>query len=273
MTEREQYFVNKDKGELLQKVQNFALDLDGTIYLDNTWIDGALEFLKQIENTGRNYCFITNNSSKNAKAYIDKLARMGLNICKEQLVTSGHATIAYLQRHYLGKRVFLLGNEMLCNEFLECGVHVVNDTPDLVVSAFDTTLTYKKLQVFCDYVRNGLPYIATHPDFNCPTKTGFMPDIGAIHAFVKASTGRVPDKIVGKPNWDIIDYTLAQMGGTAKNTAIVGDRLYTDIKSGVQNGLCSIFVLSGEASLYDLAHSDTRPHLVFDSVKEMIPLL
>lgn len=273
MTQREKYLVNQDATGLLDHIQNFALDMDGTIYLDDTWIEGAVAFLQKVEATGRNYCFMTNNSSKNAQVYLDKLAKMGLVIRPEQLVTSGHATIAYLHQHFAGKKVFLLGNEMLRAEFIARGIAVVDANPDLVVSAFDTTFTYQKMQVFCDYVRAGLPYIATHPDYNCPTKTGFMPDIGAIHAFVHASTGRMPDKIVGKPNKDIIDYTLAQMGGTSQNTAVVGDRLYTDVKSGVQNGLCGIFVLSGEAQLCDLPTADVVPDLIFDSVKEITPLL
>ncbi|MFI3170497.1 MAG: HAD-IIA family hydrolase [Faecalibacterium sp.] len=273
MTEHERYHVNENKNKLLQQIQNFALDMDGTIYLEDTWIEGAVEFLHKVEATGRRYCFMTNNSSKNAQVYLDKLAKMGLTIRPEQLVTSGHATTAYLHQHFPDKKVFLLGNEMLRAEFIERGITVVDEDPDLVVSAFDTTLTYKKIQDFCDYVRAGLPYIATHPDFNCPTKTGFMPDIGAIHALIEASTGRTPDKIVGKPNKDIIDYTLAQMGGKPENTAVVGDRLYTDVKSGVQNGLYGIFVLSGEAQLCDLPTSDVIPDLIFDSVKDMIPLL
>lgn len=268
------YQVNQDQEGLLSKIRNFALDMDGTIYLDETWIDGAREFLDRIEQTGRKYCFMTNNSSKNAKVYVDKLHRMGLDIDpKTQLITSGHASIDYLKRNYPGKKVYLFGNRVLMDEFEENGIQLVEDHPDILVSAFDTSFDYNKLCKFCDFVREGLPYIGTHPDFNCPTKTGFVPDIGSLHAYVHASTGRMPDKIIGKPNKEIIDYTLNILGGSPENTAVVGDRLYTDVKSGVSNGLYGIFVLSGEAQLKDLADSDVRPHLIFDSVKEITPLL
>ncbi len=270
---RSNYLVNQDPDNLLKYIKHFALDLDGTIYLDDTWIDGALDFLRKLEETGRTYCFMTNNSSKNAAAYLEKLHRMGLDIKPEQLVTSGHATIAYLKKHYPQKRVYLLGNRVLMAEFEQAGICLVEDAPEVVVSAFDTEFDYEKLRKFCDFVRSGLPYLGTHPDYNCPTKTGFMPDIGAIHAYVHVSTGRMPNHIVGKPNREIIEYTLNVLGGETHNTAVVGDRLYTDVKAGVSNGLCGIFVLSGEAQLGDLPSSDVQPHLIFESVKEMIPLL
>ncbi len=267
------YMVNQDPEERLKYIKHFALDMDGTIYLDDVWVDGALEFLQKLTDTGRTYCFMTNNSSKDAQSYLAKLRGMGLPVQAEQLVTSGHATIAYLKESYPGKRVYLFGNAVLCAEFAAAGISLVDTDPEVVVTAFDTSFDYQKLCKLCDFVRAGLPYLGTHPDYNCPTKAGFVPDIGAIHAYVHASTGRMPDYIVGKPNKEIIDYTLAQMGAAPYDTAVVGDRLYTDVKAGVSNGLCGIFVLSGEAQLSDLPQSDVHPHLIFTSVKEMIPLL
>ena len=162
---------------------------------------------------------------------------------------------------------------MLKDEFTDRGILLEEDDPDVVVTAFNTTFDYQDLCKLCDFVREGRPFIGTHPDYNCPTKTGFIPDIGSLHAYIHASTGRMPDYIVGKPNKEIIEYALDVLGGEASNTAVVGDRLYTDVKSGVNNGLYGIFVLSGEAQLVDLPDSDVQPHLIFDSVKEIIPLL
>lgn len=271
---RKRYSVNFDREGLIPNIQNFALDMDGTVYLDETWIDGAREFLNRIEQTGRKYCFMTNNSSKNAKAYIDKLHRMGLDIDPEkQLVTSGHATIAYLKKQFPGKKVYLFGNRVLMDEFEAAGIVLEEDCPDVVVTAFDTSFTWTKLCRLCDFIRAGIPYIGTHPDYNCPTKTGFVPDIGALFAYVQASAGRMPDKIVGKPNREIIDYMLNVMGAEPKNTAVVGDRLYTDVQSGISNGLCGILVLSGEVQLADLPDAKVKPHLIFDSVKEITRLL
>ncbi|WP_229711383.1 HAD-IIA family hydrolase [Pectinatus frisingensis] len=266
-------FINEDKAGIIRNIKVFALDMDGTVYLDESWIDGAREFLERIEESGRSYVFLTNNSSKNPQNYVKKLHRMGLDVGEEKIITSGQATIFYLQRNYPGKRVFLLGNDFLKAEFEHKGIILDDVTPDVVVTAFDTSLNYKKMCRVCDFVRAGLPYIATHPDYNCPTKNGFVPDAGAIHAFIKASAGREPDHIIGKPNKEIIKYLLARIDKTGDEVMMVGDRLYTDIAAGVNNGLSSMLVLSGETKREDIARAKIKPQLVFDSVKEIIPFL
>lgn len=270
--------VNRDEKHILEDIRCFALDMDGTIYLGEQWIEGAKEFLVKIEESGRSYFFLTNNSSKNASVYVEKLHRMGLDVGEEKLITSGQATIYYLQRHFPGKKVFLLGNPLLQEEFRQAGIVLEEKRPDVVVTAFDTSLDYAKMCQVCDHVRAGLPYIATHPDYNCPTETGFIPDAGAIHAFIHASAFRYPDRIIGKPNEDIVEYLTmrvnqSQPGITREQIAMVGDRLYTDIAAGRNNGLKSVLVLSGEASMEDVEGSEVLPHLIFGSVKDMIPLL
>lgn len=265
--------INRDAEGMLSQIRCFALDMDGTIYLGEQWIDGAKEFLQRIEETGRNYVFVTNNSSKNADIYVEKLHRMGLYVTAEKIITSGQATIYYLQKHYPGARVFLLGNALLQEEFMQAGIRLEEEQPDVVVTAFDTSLDYRKMCKVCDYVRAGLPYLATHPDYNCPTETGFIPDVGAIHAFIHASAFRYPDRIIGKPNEDIIEYLTSRVNTKREETAMVGDRLYTDITAGRKNGLKSILVLSGEASMEDVRTSDVLPHMIFESVKDMIGLL
>ncbi len=270
--------IDQDEKHILADIQCFALDMDGTIYLGEQWIEGAREFLAGIEASGRSYVFLTNNSSKTASVYVDKLHRMGLEVEEEKIITSGQATIYYLQQHFPGQRVFLLGNPMLREEFLQAGILLEEERPDVVVTAFDTSLDYQKLCKVCDHVRAGLPYLATHPDYNCPTENGFIPDVGAIHALIHASAFRYPDRIIGKPNKDMVDYLTMrvnqkQPGIARERIAMVGDRLYTDIAAGRNNGLKSVLVLSGEAGIQDLEHSQVMPHLIFHSVKDMLPLL
>ena len=265
--------VNQDKEHILDGIRCFALDMDGTIYLGEKWLDGAKEFLAQIEASGRSYIFLTNNSSRNAEAYVEKLHRMGWEIGPEKIITSGQAAIFYLKKHFAGKKVFLLGNPLLQAEFLQAGIVLEEQSPEVVVVAFDTSLDYQKMCKVCDFVRAGLPYLATHPDYNCPTETGFIPDAGAIQAFIHASAFRYPDRVIGKPNRDIIDYLAERVGVEKADIAMVGDRLYTDIAAGRNNGLKSVLVLSGEATLADAAESDVTPHLIFSSVREMIPFL
>lgn len=265
--------TDRDEKGILKEIACFALDMDGTVYLGEQWIAGATDFLKAVERAGKKYVFLTNNSSKNPEAYIQKLGRMGLEIGPEQIVTSGMATIDYLQQNYPGKRVYLLGNELLREEFAQAGILLEEESPEVVVVGFDTSLTYEKMCRVCDLVREGLPYLSTHPDFNCPTESGFIPDAGAIHAFIHASAFRYPDVVIGKPNGMIMDYLSRRAGALKEETAMVGDRLYTDVAAGVNNGYRGILVLSGEARREDIEKDGVIPHLIFSSVREMIPFL
>ena len=257
----------------LSDVKCFLLDMDGTIYLGGQLIEGSLEFIDRVLATGRDYMFLTNNSSHNADFYVRKLAKMGLSVERSRVLTSGEATCEKLRALYPGKRAFVLGNEFLLAEFRQAGIPVDMENPEIVVIGFDTTLDYQKMQAVCDFVRAGLPYIATHPDFNCPTETGFMPDIGAIMAFIEASTGRRPDLIVGKPHTGIVEAVLKRTGLRVDELAMVGDRLYTDIETGLRTGMLSILVMSGETTEAMLAASPTKPDLKFGRLADMIPLL
>ena len=257
----------------IQDVRCFLLDMDGTFYLGENLIPGSLDFIRRVEETGRDFLFLTTNSSHNADFYVQRLKRMGLKVGREKVLTSGEATAAVLLEKYPGKRAFVLGNEFLLEEMREAGVTVDQTDPEIVVVGYDTTLDYKKMTAVCDFVRAGLPYIATHPDFNCPTETGFAPDIGAIMAFIEASTGRRADLVVGKPHTGIVQAALKRTGLAVGQLAMVGDRLYTDIETGLKSGMLSILVMSGETTPEMLAAYPHKPDLVFERLAEMIPLL
>lgn len=257
----------------LQDVKCFLLDMDGTFYLGNNLIEGSLDFIDKVRATGRDFLFLTNNSSHNADFYVKRLHGMGLDVPREKILTSGEATADKLNQLYPGKRAFVLGNEYLIEEFTQMGVIVDQENPEIVVIGYDTTLDYKKMTRVCDLVRAGLPYIATHPDFNCPTETGFAPDIGAIMAFIEASAFRRPELIVGKPNTGIVEAALRRTGLKTGEMAMVGDRLYTDIETGLRSGMLSILVMSGETTEEMLVKSETVPDLKFGRLADMIPLL
>ncbi len=257
----------------LQEVRCFLLDLDGTFYLGDRLLDGSREFLEAVEKSGRRFAFLTNNSSKGTGHYIQKLARMGVRIGEGQMLSSGQAAAMYLRREHPGKRIGLLGNESLRQEMEKHNIPLDDCDPEMVLIGFDTTLNYEKLCRVCDWVRAGLPYIATHPDFNCPTETGFVPDIGAIIAFIKASTGREPDKIIGKPHGEIVRAACERTGLKPRQLAIVGDRLYTDVQTGLNHGLCAILVLTGEGTLKEVEETGVEPDLIFERLSSMIPFL
>lgn len=259
--------------ERLAGVRCFLLDMDGTFYLGDRLIDGSLEFLDALARTGRTARFLTNNSSKSARVYTEKLARMGVPEVYRDVISSGHAAAHYCMAHFPGKRCYLLGNPMLREEMLSMGLNVVDGECDYVLVAFDTTLDYAKMTRVCDEIRAGKPYIATHPDYNCPTETGFIPDMGAIMAFIEASTGRKADVILGKPYRGIVDEALARTGYQLHEMAMVGDRLYTDVATGVNHGMLGILVLSGEATMEDVKTSEVKPDLIFGRLADMIEYL
>jgi 4-nitrophenyl phosphatase/NagD protein len=246
--------------------------MDGTFYLGDSLLPGALEFIELCRVKGIDYLFLTNNSSKHRGQYAEKLRRLGLDIGEGKIFTSGEATAIYLNRKKPEARLYLVGTPALEEEFKSHGFTLVEDAssdePDYAVLGFDTTLTYSKLWRLCDLVRAGLPYIATHPDFNCPIEGGFMPDIGAMIAFVEASTGRRPDVVVGKPNQPIIEAVVDKTGLPIGQICMVGDRLYTDIALGA-TGITTVLVLSGEARREDLSDAPHPPDFVMADLAEL----
>ena len=257
----------------LKPIRCFLLDMDGTFYLGNNLLEGSLRFLEKVQASGRQAMFLTNNSSKSAAVYVEKLMKMGVKDPFLRVLTSGQATAQYALKAFPGKRAFVLGTDMLQSELHAAGLLIDNENPDYVLIGYDTTLDYAKMTAVCDLVRAGLPYIATHPDFNCPTETGFAPDIGAIMAFIEASAGRMPDTIIGKPHRGIVDEAMRVTGLKAEQLAMVGDRLYTDIAMAARHGMTGILVLTGEAKKEDIVNSPDQPDLVFNCLSDMIKYL
>ncbi|MFP4499794.1 MAG: HAD-IIA family hydrolase [Candidatus Hydrogenedentota bacterium] len=249
----------------LTELRYFLLDMDGTVYLGPAPIPGAAEFLRYLRDTARPHLFFTNNPTKDAARYAEKLHGMGIDAAPGDILTSGEATVRYLQKATDHQRLFVLGNDSFTLEVTRGGFTLDDMAPDAVVLAFDTTLTYAKLERACLLLREGLPFIATNPDRVCPTEYGFIPDCGAMAALIEAATGRTPTYI-GKPFPTMIRMGLDKLGATPKATAMVGDRLYTDMEMAYRAGTQSVLVLSGETTPADLETAARRPDHVFDSV-------
>jgi len=252
--------------EKLSMVRGFLLDMDGTFYLSDRLLEGALRFIDLLRAQKKEFLFLTNNSSKHRRQYAEKISRLGLPLAEESVLTSGEATTLYLKAQHPGANIFLVGTPALEEEFRQHGFQLVQQEPQFLVLGFDTTLTYQKLWALCDFVRAGVPYIATHPDFNCPTETGWMPDVGAMIAFVKAATGREPDLVVGKPNRLIVDAAAIKMNLQVNQLAMIGDRLYTDIALGQSSEITTVLVLSGETKIDDLKDSPFQPDYTFQNL-------
>lgn len=253
----------------LKNITTFLLDLDGTFYLGDQLFPWSLSFVETCRRFSKHFIFVTNNSSQNGAYYVRKLRSMGVEITDEQVFTAGQATIFYLKKYDYPKKIYLLGTPALEQEFTEEGFMLTKKDPEAVVLGFDLTLTYEKLERACGFIRQGLPFIATHPDLNCPTPQGPIPDCGSMIALITASTGVKP-KIIGKPYPEMIEALRARYGlENPEKVAMVGDRLYTDIAMGNAAGITSILVLSGETKLEDAAGSIDQPDIIVENLGEL----
>ena len=255
---------------VLREKKLFIFDMDGTIYLGKRVFDYAIRFIRHLREDGRRILFFTNNASHSTTFYVKKLTDLGFEPTEEEIMSSADVTVAYLHRHNPGQTVYLVGTEELCQHFREAGIPLLTGTEskaDIVVSSFDTELTYRKLNHACRFIREGALYLCTHPDFNCPTDTGAIPDSGAIAAFITAATGVTP-RFLGKPYGEVVDMIEQVTGIDRRDMCIFGDRLYTDIALGTRHGVTSVLVLTGETAEKDVdaAPADQRPDMVYDSL-------
>lgn len=255
----------------------FIFDMDGTIYLGNRVFGFAIDFIKKLREHGKRVMFFTNNASHNPDFYVKKLERMGFEPSTEEIMTSGDVTIKFLKSHRAGKSVYLVGTDELMTQFENEGIKLISDSEasagadaDIAITSFDTGLTYERLNNVCRMVRNGSEYLSTHPDYNCPTEDGFIPDSGAIAAFVTASTGVEPTYF-GKPYVQTVEMISEYTGLSRDEMCVFGDRLYTDIAMGKLHGVTATLVLTGETTEADVASAkpEQRPDYVFKSLYEV----
>lgn len=263
--------------DLLRAKKLFVFDMDGTIYLGNKVFDFAIRFIDHLRANGYRVLFFTNNASHTTEFYMGKLSRLGFSPRADEIMTSGDVTVEFLRRHRAGKSVYLVGTPELVEHFGASGIPMLTGCEkraDIVVTSFDTTLTYEKLDSACRFVRGGAEYLSTHPDYNCPTETGFIPDSGAIAAFVTASTGVKPTYF-GKPYAETVQMICEATGVEKQDICIFGDRLYTDIALGKKHGVTAILVLTGETqqSDVDAAQPGERPDMTFASLAEVDSLM
>ena len=259
----------------MKDLKLFLFDMDGTLYLGDRLFDFTIALLEKIKATGGRYMFMTNNSSKSVKAYMEKLAKLGISAVEEDFITSSQATAYYLQNHYPGAKLYVCGTESLKTELRSHGFTVTEDLDEVecIVMGFDTELNFKKLQdVSFMLCTRDLPYIATNPDYVCPTEFGSVPDCGSVCEMIYNATRRRP-VVIGKPSPLMPELAMEHAGYTKEETAVVGDRIYTDIKSGLAAGITGILVLSGETTLEILEASPEKPHLVLQDCSEILAAL
>lgn len=255
-----------DNAQLFADVKCYIVDMDGTFYLGDRLLPGALAFADAVKRKGKRFFFFTNNSSHDEEECLARLNKLGYPAEKGSVIISSHVTADFLNRNREGKSVYLVGNRNLTKDFVEAGIELTDGKPDIVVIGFDTELTYEKLDKAANYIAGGAEYIVTHPDVNCPLADGFMPDVGAFMALIEASTGRKPDLIMGKPYAFTVDYVTNLIGCKKEEIAFVGDRLETDIAIGSKNGLRSVLVFTGVTTEQMYEKSEIKATAAYENI-------
>lgn len=252
----------------------YLFDMDGTIYLDNDLFDGVEELLDKIEKKCGKYVFITNNSSRSVDAYVEKLHKLGLNkVNKEHFFTSAQAATRLFKELFGQNLIYAQGTKSFIKELVDNGLNVTQDYNEKAIAVlvgFDTELTSEKLRTTCKMLtKHDIPYYATNPDWVCPVDFGYIPDCGSMCFGIEKATGKAPIYI-GKPQPAMVDIVTKKFGFDKKDVVVIGDRLYTDIASGVNAGVDTILVLSGEATMNDYYQSPVKPTYVLKNVKELL---
>ena len=271
-----QDYFGKDTSVFMQK-KLFLFDMDGTIYRENDLFDGVIELLNKIKNKGGRYAFITNNPSKSVKDYIKKLNRLGImGIDENNFFTSAQAAIMIFKEKFGDKLIYAQGTKSFIKELKVNGLSVTQkytDKANAVLVAFDPEITGKKLRTTCEILtKHDLPYYATNPDWVCPVDFGSIPDCGSMCVGIEYATGKKPI-FIGKPEPTMVLELMKKFGVSKEETVVLGDRIYTDVASGLNAGVDAVCVLSGEATLKDVEESEQKPTFVLESVKDIIDMI
>lgn len=261
----------------LKNIECFLFDMDGTINLGNTLIPGMEGFFEKLREKGRDYYLLTNNSSKSHSHYVEKMNKLGVPVTYDDILISSDAFTNYMRKENPKASLFVLGTPQLKETITKAGFKLTSsleEHTDFVVVGFDMTLAYENLAIACRLIDKGVPYVATHPDVRCPIEGGeFIPDCGAMLDLIKTATGKSPSMIFGKPYKYMVDVVLDKTGYSKDEIAMVGDRLATDIAFGLNNDILSVMVLTGEATMDDVANGSIKPDIILPHAAEILKYL
>lgn len=245
----------------------FLLDMDGTLYIGDRLFDGVPGFLRHVRSMGGRCLFLTNNSSRGVEGYIEKLRRLGIESAPGDYLTSVDATIRYLKAALPGKTCYVFGTDSFLSQLDRAGIPVTRDREqaEVLLCGFDTELTFQKLEDACILLNRGVPFVATNPDWVCPTWYGSVPDCGSVCRMLTTATGRKPT-VIGKPQPEMALLAMERTGFSPEQTVLLGDRLYTDVACGVNAGIDTVFVLSGEGTMADIDTYQIHPTWVYHDI-------
>ena len=267
---------NKNIMARLGQVRCWLLDMDGTVSLEDDALPGSKNFFETIKN--QEFIFLTNNSSRHADYYVQRMQKLGFNVGRRQMLTSVDALIIYLREKISSSgSLYAVGTPDFELSLKEAGFNLVDKKAqpvDYVVVGFDTTLTYQKIDTACDYIRSGVPWAGANPDLVCPLANDkVLPDCGSIIAMLEACTSIKPQIVIGKPETAMVDMVLKDRGFARNELAMVGDRLYTDLEIARRADILGIAVLSGETSLDEINESTQKPDIIIKDIGQLASLI
>ena len=257
---------------LLDSLQHLLIDMDGVLWRGNEPMQGLESFFSWLHQRRIGFALVTNNASRTSLQYVQRLADYGIEVAADQVITSAQATADYLsERSKRGTSVYVIGEDGLRQALADAGFHLAaaESEPRYVVVGWDRHLTFDKLAQASLHIRAGATFVATNADRTWPSERGLLPGAGAILAAVQTATDVEPI-VIGKPSPLMLELAMRRIGGSPRTTAMIGDRLETDILGGKNAGLSTILMLSGVATAEELAASPVQPDLVFDDISALI---
>lgn len=259
---------------LLERLRGVILDMDGVLYRGDTALPGLVDFFRFLDRRGLKYLLLTNNSTTLPEGYARKLAAMGLTVAPDAILTSGVVARDYLRARYpAGTRIYGVCMQPLQELLLEDTGYVWDDaTPQVVISSADFAVTYEKLRHACLAIRAGADWIATNTDKTLPTEAGLVPGAGALVAALVTATDRQP-LALGKPDLPMMEQALARLGLDARETAMIGDRLDTDILGGINANMTTMLVLTGVSTRAEAEAGPIRPDFIFADLPALVAAL
>lgn len=253
-------------------IETWLTDMDGVLVREGIPIPGAAEFIDRLTARGRPFLILTNNSIFTQRDLAARLAHAGLEVAEEHIWTSALATARFMADQMPGASAFVIGEAGLTTALHEAGFILTDKTPDFVVLGETRTYSFEAITEAIRHIEDGARFIATNPDATGPSPEGPIPATGSVAALITRATGREP-YFVGKPNPMMFRSALNKIGAHSETTAMVGDRMDTDVVAGIEAGLLTFLVLTGSTRPEAVARFPFRPSRVVDSIADLIDLV
>jgi NagD protein len=248
--------------------KSYIMDMDGVIYAENKLIEGAKDFIDVLIDYGNKFLFLTNNSRQTPLDLSKKLAMLGIEVPSEKIFTSAIATAMFLNKQKRRGTAYVIGDAGLYNALHDIGYHITEFHPDYVVVGETRSYSFEMIEKACNFILEGSRFIGTNQDTTGPKEFGIVPSVGALAAPIESATGIKP-YFIGKPNPLMMRTALRKLGSHSANTVMIGDRMDTDIVSGIETGLETILVLSGVTAFETLKRYPYQPSRVCKNLEEV----